>query len=247
MPVRTGGGRRQGPARGLHPRGRRRGARAAAGAWRPEACVIGEPSGWERLCVGYKGRLLIDYRLEHPISHTAGPDRGACEIAVDFWSAVTAHADRVNKDTRGLFDRLSPSLREIRSRHDGLTEMVEARIGLRLPPSLKADEVECEMTALAGPARLEFSGREEAYRATKSNPLARAFLQAIRSAGGDPGFVVKIGTSDMNVVGPVWNCPILADGPGDSRLDHTPGEHVAIEDLERAVRVLTEVIETIGA
>ena len=46
-----------------------------------------------------------------------------------------------------------------------------------------------------------------------------------------PGFVVKTGTSDMNVVGPAWGCPILAYGPGDSALDHTPGEHIALEEI----------------
>jgi len=29
---------------------------------------------------------------------------------------------------------------------------------------------------------------------------------------------IKTGTSDMNIVGPIWKCPIVAYGPGDSRL-----------------------------
>ena len=70
----------------------------------------------------------------------------------------------------------------------------------------------------------------------------RAFLGAIRSEGGDPGFVVKTGTSDMNVVGPAWGCPIVAYGPGDSRLDHTPDEHIEISDLTRSIAVLVRVI-----
>ena len=39
----------------------------------------------------------------------------------------------------------------------------------------------------------------------------------------------------MNVVGPAWGCPILAYGPGDSRLDHTPEEHVEIEEWRLGV------------
>jgi LysW-gamma-L-lysine carboxypeptidase len=49
---------------------------------------------------------------------------------------------------------------------------------------------------------------------------------------------VKTGTSDMNVVAPVWKCPIVAYGPGDSALDHTPHEHLDLDEYWRAVLVL---------
>ena len=70
----------------------------------------------------------------------------------------------------------------------------------------------------------------------------RALLKAIRQAGGTPGFKVKNGTSDMNVVGPVWNTPIVAYGPGDSALDHTPNEHIALSEYKRAIAVLAEAL-----
>ena len=47
----------------------------------------------------------------------------------------------------------------------------------------------------------------------------------------------------MNVVGPVWQCPIVAYGAGDSKLDHTPQEHVVVEEYERAIEVLKQVLE----
>lgn len=34
----------------------------------PDACVIGEPSGWNRVTLGYKGRLLIDLDAERPLT-----------------------------------------------------------------------------------------------------------------------------------------------------------------------------------
>ena len=74
-------------------------------------------------------------------------------------------------------------------------------------------------------------------------PLAYAFVDAIRAEGQRPAFKLKTGTADLNVVGPVWQCPIVAYGPGDSSLDHTPEEHVEIGEFERSVRILTRVIE----
>jgi LysW-gamma-L-lysine carboxypeptidase len=38
---------------------------------------------------------------------------------------------------------------------------------------------------------------------------------------------------------------MVAYGPGDSKLDHTPDEHVIIEDYLRAIKVLQDVLETL--
>ncbi len=70
----------------------------------------------------------------------------------------------------------------------------------------------------------------------------RAFLSGIRSTGGEPKFVYKTGTADLNIVAPVWKCPAVVYGPGDSSLDHTPNEHISLEDYAKAVQVLSEVL-----
>ncbi len=88
-----------------------------------------------------------------------------------------------------------------------------------------------------------FSGAEIAHKSSKATSLVRAFLRGVRDAGGDPRFVIKTGTSDMNVVAPGWpDTPIVAYGPGDSSLDHTPEEHIELEDYVRAIGVLRTVL-----
>jgi LysW-gamma-L-lysine carboxypeptidase len=62
-----------------------------------------------------------------------------------------------------------------------------------------------------------------------------------------PGFVVKTGTSDMNVVAPVWQCPIVAYGPGDSALDHTPHERLDLDEYWTAVQVLEATLRQLAA
>jgi [amino group carrier protein]-lysine/ornithine hydrolase len=90
-----------------------------------------------------------------------------------------------------------------------------------------------------------FSGEESAFRAEKNTPLVRAFVSAVRKYAGEPTFLNKTGTSDMNVVGPAWGCPILAYGPGDSSLDHTPEEHVELEEWVQGVAVLVEALRKV--
>ena len=46
----------------------------------------------------------------------------------------------------------------------------------------------------------------------------------------------------MNVVGPAWGNNIVAYGPGDSRLDHTPQEHIHIAEYAHAIDILELVL-----
>jgi LysW-gamma-L-lysine carboxypeptidase len=93
-----------------------------------------------------------------------------------------------------------------------------------------------------GGAGFELQGRQEGYRTDKRSPVTAPFLRAIRAQGGTPRFTVKLGTSDMTVVGPAWGCPVVAYGPGDAALDHTPEERIELAEYLQAVRVLAEAL-----
>jgi LysW-gamma-L-lysine carboxypeptidase len=116
---------------------------------------------------------------------------------------------------------------------------------LRLPLGLDTEALKEAIGDLAGEAKLTFYAEEAPFRAAKNTPLARAFLAAIREHGGQPRFVLKSGTSDMNVVGPIWGCPIVAYGPGDSSLDHTPHEHLSLTEYGKAIKVLECVLREV--
>jgi LysW-gamma-L-lysine carboxypeptidase len=218
----------------------------------PAFCIIGEPSHWDRVTLGYKGRLLMDVVLKVPFSHSAGEGRLPAEQAVDFWHQVEAFCAGVNQEREAdsPFNRLEPSLRHIASQEEGAFGVVALNLGFRLPVGLSPATLEAELRQLltmlpaGSTATAAFSGGEIAYKGDKANPLVRAFLGAIRAAQGQPRFVVKTGTADMNVVGPHWPAtPIVAYGPGDSRLDHTPHEQIDLKEYLQAIEVLVKVLE----
>jgi LysW-gamma-L-lysine carboxypeptidase len=187
-----------------------KGARYLLDRLSPETVIIGEPSGWDRVTVGYKGRLLADYTHRQAMGHTAGPEQRACEQAVAFWQHVVEYAERWNAGRERVFSQLTPSLRSICSTDDGLEESAAMTVGFRLPPGIEIAKLQQALVEMAQHAQVRLYGQEAAFRASKNNALVRAFLQAIRAQGGQPAFQVKSGTSDMNVVGPVWRCSILA-------------------------------------
>ncbi len=236
-----------------------RGARAVVERYQPLACIIGEPSGSQAVTIGYKGRLLVECRVTRLAAHSAGPQPSSCEVATAFWERVRSHADKWNRhhtnsaDGRS-FAALTPSLRNINSMQNGLEEQTRLLIGYRLPLNCDIVELRTQLRNWADELDLHlmFSGEEAAFQTTRTTPLARAFISAIRASDGQPGFKYKTGTSDMNVVGPIWfqherGPNIVAYGPGDSRLDHTPQEHIQLAEYLQAIDVLERVLTEVAA
>ena len=221
------------------------GARAVATWQAPDFCVIGEPSGWDAVCLGYRGTLGFHYRLRQPSRHTAGPGESAGEQAIAFWNAMTAEIDLIN-DASGAtstFTTIAPSLREMHTAGNGLEDEAVMSIGLRLPPGVDTDRSrDYACTNWLGQARSRSMASRKASARPKQTPLVPPFLRAIRAAGGSPRFTLKLGTSDMTIVGPAWNCPMVTYGPGDASLDHTPEERIDLDEYGRAIRVLRDVL-----
>jgi [amino group carrier protein]-lysine/ornithine hydrolase len=220
-----------------------RGAKLLRDRFRPDCCIIGEPSRWDHVTLGYKGSAWFDYTVHRTQTHTAAQGESACEAAVAFWNRARAKMDSFNASHPRVFDQITSSLREMHSGQDGFTDAAHLGFNLRLPPELTVAQAAAMLNQLAEDGELVLQDGIECYRADKNTALVRAFLSAIRQHGGKPGFLVKTGTSDMNIVGPAWECPILAYGPGDSSLDHTPDEHIVTSEYLASVRVLTRALQ----
>jgi [amino group carrier protein]-lysine/ornithine hydrolase len=219
----------------------------------PHAVVVGEPSGWDGVTLGYKGRLVVRVHSRRPEGHSAREEPTAAEDVVAAHAAVRAFAVERSAGTSGAFDAVQVALLGLDSGSDGLWAHATAVMSLRLPPSLTPAEGEAalraRLTSDAGAVErsIDVLGGEHAYRGPRDTTLTRAFRTAIRKQGGVPRMTLKTGTSDMNVVAPTWPVPMVAYGPGDASLDHTPDEHVLVEEYLRGVAVLADALEMVAA
>lgn len=220
-----------------------KGAYFAVNQYQPEYAVIGEPNRWDRAALGYKGTAWAEIFVKRGQEHTASGGTTACEGAVSIWQAIKTFSDTYNADKTRVFDQLQPSLQEMNSDHSDFEQRATFRVGVRLPPAYSPEEWYAKLDELAEGAEVVRLGVPlSAWTCDKNTRLVRAVLAGIRGEGGTPAFVYKTGTADLNIVAPVWNCPALVYGPGDSALDHTPDEKIELGEYEKAVRVLTSAL-----
>jgi len=220
------------------------GARFVAGAYRPDFLIVGEPNRWDRVALGYKGSAWAWLTAERTLAHTASARESASEAAVKAWRAVEQFAADFNQGREAVFDRILVTLRGMESGGDGFTEWARIKVGARLPLDLDPSAWYAQLEKIAEEARLEKLGfAVPAYRCEKNTVLVRAFLNGIRAEGGSPNFVFKSGTSDLNIVTPLWKIPALVYGPGDSALDHTPEERISLDEYRNSVSVLVAALK----
>ncbi len=218
-----------------------KGARHLVDRMRPDFVFIGEPSGWDSVTIGYKGHVGFDYRLEQANAHHAGNHRRAGELAIGLYNALQSRV--AGQTTESEFESPRLELRRFRTSDEGLTEGVDAYFSVRVPPGYDIDDLIGFVMEQAGPAEIECDQRLAGVVAAKNTALIRALLKGIRKEGGRPTFKKKTGTSDMCIVGPAWKCPIAAYGPGDSHLDHTPEEHIVLDEYLRSIEVLAAALQ----
>jgi LysW-gamma-L-lysine carboxypeptidase len=231
------------------------GARHLAPRWNPDACIIGEPSGFDGVTLGYKGRLLMTARATCPNTHTAGQQPSACDQVNSLWNSILARVERFNTGIDRAFDQIQATLRELASTSNGLEQHARLESGFRLPPAITPTQLINMMSEIrdqlldAHPELcidLTFEGPEVAHATIRSDPVVRALSSSIRFHGHRPRPKLKTGTADLNVVAPIWKCPIAAYGPGDSALDHTPNEHINLQEFHDSIEILTRAIETLA-
>ncbi len=216
------------------------GARFILDQYQPQFLVVGEPNRWDRIALGYKGSAWLKMTHSQSQFHSASGAKTSSELLVEDWLKIKSTADQFNSGKSRLFDQILVTLSEMHSETTSDAQTASMNIGARLPLDVPPDGW-CEMvrSTVKDADIIPLGYPVDAWSCEKNTALVRAMLAAIRETGGSPSFVYKTGTADLNIVSPVWSCPALVYGPGDSSLDHTPGECLSLEEYEKAVMVLT--------
>lgn len=203
---------------------------------RPDALIIGEPSGWSSVVLGYKGKLDLRYTVRCPATHPSNPMPKASELAVACWNALV---DLLGPDaSHGVFDRPGGTLVRLNADLTAAT----ADLCVRIPPGFDVDGLVSALRDRLPAGDLDVLNSVAACRVGRADPAVRALVSGVRRLHAQPRLVVKTATSDMNTLAEVWDVPMATYGPGDSSLDHADDEHIVLSDYMRGIDVLTIAI-----
>lgn len=206
----------------------------------PDALVIGEPSGWSSIVVGYKGKLDLQYTVECPSTHPSNPAPKASELVTSAWAILV---ELLGPDAgHGSFDQPGATLTHI----NGDLTTATAEFSVRTPPGFDQRLLTERMRDRLDHGRLEVVNSVAACRVGRNDLVVRALTKAIRNDGVVPSLKVKTATSDMNTLAETWQIPMATYGPGDSKLDHADDEHIVIADYLHGIRVLTGALTELG-
>lgn len=207
---------------------------------RPDALIIGEPSGWSTVVLGYKGKLDLRYHVEVEPTHPSNPVPKAAELAAHAWQQVL---DLLGPDAgHAAFDTPGATLVSF----SGDLVAAEAEFSIRTPVGFDASAFTDSLRARLTQGRLEYINSVRAVRVGRNDPVVRALANGIREQKERPSMKVKTATSDMNTLAESWDIPMATYGPGDSRLDHADDEHIPLSDFIRGIRVLTGALHELG-
>lgn len=207
----------------------------------PDYVIIGEPSGWEGLTLGYRGALRLDYVYEASRHHHGSPEPTPAEAAVQFHHDLSA----LFPDKGSHFNKPDLRIAELNTYSRNGRVGANMRLDLRTPPGFDFSAFQDECLQIQNGGTMTFRQPISAVLTDKRNALVRSFLGVIRDEGGKPVFKRKTGTADMNILAE-WGCPILTYGPGDSTLDHTDQEQLNLDEYEKSIQILKTVLEKLG-
>lgn len=214
-----------------------RGARHLLPRLGPSGCVIGEPSGTKGVTIGYRGRILVRLTAEDSGAHRSG-DAGPSTSVVRASVAVLDWVGEQDQEEAKVIERPFCSVLSMDG-GEGHGRSAALELDIRLPLGVDPQEWFYAIRSLVSSFGVEavLVDVVAAHQVPRTDPLARAFVKTLREGGEKPVLLLKGGTADFNLAA-CWECPMVAYGPGDSRLDHSADERLDLGDLDRSVEVL---------
>ena len=223
------------------------------------AAIICEPEQNE-LCLEQRGVVWARVTLRGRMAHGAMPEAGANPLAAA--GTLVRHAPRLEQRLRRLCRRsrhlkpptVTPTV--VRGPVDGLPQAnvipatAEVVLDVRLTPGPDAQTITAEIDAVCRTVAdahrgvtvdwRPINGFRSATEVSRSEPLVRAMVAAVKTATGRrPVFGGVPGSTDGTILRETLGIPIVTCGPGHRLIPHQVDEYVEIQELVDAARIYT--------
>lgn len=191
---------------------------------RPDAAVIGEPTGLAP-AVAQKGLVLLEIHARGRSAHAAwgGGENAILKAARDALAVSELAFEREHP----VLGRTTAAVTQVSGgkRHNVIPDLCTLVVDVRTTPAYSPEEIVARVQAVAqGEVRLR-SSRLKAKDVDPAHPIVAAALAA--SPGAKP-----FGSPTLSDWAFLDGVPAVKVGPGDSRRSHTPDEYVELSELE---------------
>ena len=217
--------------------------------------IFGEPSGVDNITIGYKGSLHLKVTCETEGGHSSAPwlFDNAIEKAMELWDMIKNHHLPQEKLESRFYSSTYCLMKICGGSSMSMTPSnCEFFVNVRIPPQLTPEQVfeslqeavDLYQTKNEG-VRINMSpdGKAEPFETDKDSILVRSLSWAIRKTRKSRVTLLKkTGTADINELSLKLKIPMIAYGPGNSHFDHTPNEHIIINDYLDSIQIYRAAI-----
>lgn len=211
----------------------------------PDYVIIGEPSSVNQITFGYKGAISIKVVSQEIVAHQSIiKNISLLDQLFYFHNNLIKTIKTINQNKQKIEQQINILPIKIATIKNIKNKKMSIVYDVRLPISFNIDEFKQTLNRLNKKTKTQLiiGKYTPAYKANFNNKLVATFVDCIYENLLIPKLVFKSGTSDMNVLGPKYQVPIVAYGPGDSILDHTADESLSLIEYKKAINILSNVL-----
>lgn len=219
---------------------------------KPDLAIIGEATNLN-LCLGSRGRIIVEIKVKGRSAHAANSSRGV--NAILQMSKLIQRIGRMSLPEHEILGKTTQTITIITCSPGQLNmvpDLCTITIDRRIAPGDSLEKTRGEFEAVVDEINSEddtFEAEVETgkYAAPGYRPPGKETVEAlcssIRSATGrEPQVTRYIFGTDGSYLAPVAGIPWFGFGPGDEANAHTVNDHVEIEDLMAAAKAYAHFI-----
>jgi LysW-gamma-L-lysine carboxypeptidase len=223
--------------------------------FKPDLAIFGEPTGFDRICYAYRGRIWIKVGCITDQGHASSSWNycSSAEVVLEFWNrikqlGVSYPKPIPNEEESDHFNEITITLTTINAGELGNSTPCKcnADIDIRIPPSIDIKEFSDKIKQVKINVEkdfgvnldLIFESQIKGVETNTNSPLINALRWAIFKVSGTKGKLLKkTGTTFMNSIEDHYKIPTIVYGPGDPRLEHTQDEKISKEEYFTSIQI----------
>ena len=224
----------------------------AEGRVHPRHAIVGEPTSLTPIRA-HKGYCAVEVVIEGIEGHSAYPDVGASAIhgLGRLWVEIEKIGEELRREADASFSppHTTWNVGVVRGGKARNIIAGECRFTYEWRPlpgqdprrALRLLEEACERLEAASEGKLSVEIAPLRTDAAAVTPEAAEIVRFLEAESGNRSTTVPFGTELPEVIG--MGAEACVFGPGDIKVAHRTGEHVAVAELEKAAAILARAIE----